>query len=489
MVKIEKINPHLPDNHEVKRSLKTRHLSMIALGGSIGTGLFVASGSTIATAGPGGALVAYFLIGLMVFFLMTSLGEMATHMPVSGSFSVYAEKFVDPAVGFALGWNYWLNWAITLAVDLSTAGLVVHYWLPNLPAWMFSLFALVTIFMINIISVKSFAETEYWLSLVKVITVILFLVIGGLLVFVGLNGKVAVGISHYMPENNPFHGGFPAVFGAFVIAGFSFQGTELVGITAGESETPEISIPKAIKQVFFRILIFYIMAIFIIGALIPANSPKLLGSGVGDIAISPFTLVFQGAGMSAAADIINGVILVSVLSAANSGMYASTRMLWSMGTGRFAPNFFSKTNDRGIPLPALLLTTLVGFSVLLLSIFGTKIYLLLVTASGLTGFIAWLGIAVSHFRFRKAVKMHYPDLHILKYKAPLYPIGPILALVMGIAVIIGQDLKVFTHFNLLNFTISYIGIPIFLATYLYYKIKYKTHVVDLSTIDFDKLHK
>lgn len=172
------------ESNQVKRELKTRHLSMIALGGSIGTGLFVASGSAIATAGPGGAIAAYVGIGLMVFFLMTSLGEMATYVPVSGSFSEYASRFVDPAFGFALGWNYWFNWAITVAVDVSTTAIVMHFWLPDVPGWLISMGFLALIFVINIISVKSFGETEYWLSLVKIVTVLVFLVVG-LLTIVG----------------------------------------------------------------------------------------------------------------------------------------------------------------------------------------------------------------------------------------------------------------------------------------------------------------
>lgn len=241
---------------QVKRVLKTRHLSMIALGGSIGTGLFVASGSAIATAGPGGAIAAYVGIGLMVFFLMTSLGEMATYVPVSGSFSEYASRFVDPAFGFALGWNYWLNWAITLAVDVSTTAIVMHFWLPNLPGWLISVGFLALIFVINVVSAKSFAETEYWLSLVKVITVIVFLGVGLLTIAGIMGGSHPVGLKNYTTGAAPFVGGLPATLSVFVVAGFSFQGTELIGITAGESETPETSIPKAIKQVFWRILLF-----------------------------------------------------------------------------------------------------------------------------------------------------------------------------------------------------------------------------------------
>ena len=296
-------------HQEVHRSLQTRHLSMIALGGSIGTGLFVASGSAISTAGPGGALLAYVGIGVMVYFLMTSLGEMATYLPVSGSFSTYATKFVDPALGFAMGWNYWFNWAITLAVDISTAAIVMQFWLPSVPGWVFSLIALVLIFTINALSVRSFGETEYWLSLIKVVTVLVFLVIG-VLTIVGIMGGHATGLSNFTYKKAPFVGGIPTILSVFVVAGFSFQGTELIGITAGESATPEKSIPAAIKQVFWRILLFYILAIFVIAAIIPYTSKDLLGSSASDIAISPFTLVFKRAGLAAAASVMNDIFFV-----------------------------------------------------------------------------------------------------------------------------------------------------------------------------------
>lgn len=230
------------ENGDVKRSLKTRHLSMIAIGGSIGTGLFLASGNAIATAGPGGALVAYVAIGLMVFFLMTSLGEMATYMPVSGSFSTYATRFVDPAFGFALGWNYWFNWAITLAVDISTAAIIVQFWFPQTPAWLWSTIFLVLIFGLNALSVRAYGESEYWFSIIKVATVIVFLVIGVLTIF-GILGGQFIGFKNFTFGEAPFKGGFFAILGTFLIAGFSFQGTELVGIAAGESATPEKKCP------------------------------------------------------------------------------------------------------------------------------------------------------------------------------------------------------------------------------------------------------
>lgn len=473
----------------VKRELKTRHLSMIALGGSIGTGLFVASGSAVSKAGPGGALVAYIGIGLMVYFLMTSLGEMATYIPVSGSFATYARRFVDPALGFAMGWNYWFNWAITLAVDISTTAIVMHFWLPDVPGWIFSLFFLLIIFIINILSVRSFGETEFWLSIIKVITVIVFLVIGFLTIFGIMGGKgPAIGLHNFTIGKAPFVGGVPAILSVFVVAGFSFQGTELIGITAGESETPEKSIPKAIRQVFWRIILFYILSIFIIAAILPYTSKDLLGSSVSDVAISPFTLVFRRVGLAGAASIVNAVILTSVISAANSGMYASTRMLWAMSKQNNAPKIFQHINKNGIPVPALLMTTGIGLLTFLTSVWGPQIYLFLVSASGLTGFIAWLGIAISHYRFRKAFIKQGHKLSELKYHAKLFPFGPVLAMVLGILVIIGQDLQAVQNFDWQALGISYMSIPLFIILFAYYKIRHKTHLIPLDQVDLTKSH-
>ncbi|GAA2962858.1 amino acid permease [Ligilactobacillus murinus] len=472
----------MAERNTMKRSLKTRHLSMIALGGSIGTGLFVASGSAISTAGPGGALVAYLGIGLMVYFLMTSLGEMATYLPVTGSFATYARRFVDPAFGFAMGWNYWFNWAITLAVDISTVALVLKFWFPHVPAWVFSLSALLLIFLINALSVKSFGEAEYWMALIKVVTVIVFLAVGLLTIF-GILGGHATYLENFTTGDAPFVGGIPTILSVFVVAGFSFQGTELIGITAGETKDPEKSLPKAIKQVFWRILLFYILSIFVIACIIPYTSPNLLGSEASDIAISPFTLVFKRAGLASAASVMNAVILTSVLSAANSGMYASTRMLYALGIDGDAPKMFARVNSRGIPIFALIGTTIVGLLTFLASIFGNQVYTFLVSASGLTGFIAWIGIAVSHYRFRRAFKAQGHDLSELKYKAKWFPFGPLLALVLCILVIIGQDIQSFKDFNWQAIGVSYMSVPLFIILYAYYKIKYKTKVIPLDKVD------
>ncbi|XHU80982.1 amino acid permease [Peribacillus simplex] len=480
---------NLIDNQEptVKRQLKARHMTMIAIGGSIGTGLFLASGATIQSAGPGGALAAYACIGIMVYFLMTSLGEMATYMPVSGSFSTYATRFVDPAFGFALGWNYWFNWAVTLAVEIAAAAIIMKFWLPDVPSLIWSALFLGIVFTLNALSIKSYGESEYWFALIKVIAIICFIIIGLLTIFGVFGGKV-IGFENFTMEEAPFKGGFLSIISIFLIAGFSFQGTELVGIAAGESENPEKNVPNAIRQVFWRILLFYIGAILILGLLIPYTSPSLLNGDVENISVSPFTLVFERAGLAFAASVMNAVVLTSLLSAGNSGLYASTRMLWSMAKDKQAPKFLAKVNRRGIPMNALIITSLIGGLAFLTSIFGDHVFTWLLNASGLTGFIAWIGIAISHYRFRRAYVAQGGDLNELKYKAKWFPFGPILSFTLCMGVIAGQNYEAFLSGSIdwYGVAVSYIGLPIFLVVWLGYKIYHKTKLISLKDCQFDK---
>ncbi|WP_350302933.1 amino acid permease [Peribacillus frigoritolerans] len=480
---------NLIDNQEptVKRQLKARHMTMIAIGGSIGTGLFLASGATIQSAGPGGALAAYACIGIMVYFLMTSLGEMATYMPVSGSFSTYATRFVDPAFGFALGWNYWFNWAVTLAVEIAAAAIIMKFWLPDVPSLIWSALFLGIVFTLNALSIKSYGESEYWFALIKVIAIIFFIIIG-LLTILGVFGGKVIGFENFTMDEAPFKGGFLSIISIFLIAGFSFQGTELVGIAAGESEEPEKNVPNAIRQVFWRILLFYIGAILILGLLIPYTSPSLLNGDVENISVSPFTLVFERAGLAFAASVMNAVVLTSLLSAGNSGLYASTRMLWSMAKDKQAPKFLAKVNRRGIPMNALIMTSLIGGLAFLTSIFGDHVFTWLLNASGLTGFIAWIGIAISHYRFRRAYVAQGGDLNELKYKAKWFPFGPILSFTLCMLVIAGQNYGAFLSGSIdwYGVAVSYIGLPIFLVVWLGYKIYHKTKLISLKDCQFDK---
>jgi len=479
------------ENHDLHRGLKPRHMNMIAIGGAIGTGLFVASGGSISAAGPGGALIAYGLIGIMVYFLMTSLGEMATYMPVSGSFETYATRFVDPALGFALGWNYWYNWAITVAVELVAAGIVVKFWMPDASPVLVSALCLAILFGLNIFSAKMYGESEFWFAGIKVVTIVIFLAVGVLMIL-GIMGGPAPGFENWTIEDAPVSGGFFAVLGIFMVAGFSFQGTELVGIAAGESEDPEKNVPKAIKTVFWRIMIFYIGAIIVIGFLLPYNDPNLLKSGVTNIAVSPFTLIFERAGFAAAASVMNAVILTSVLSCGNSGLYAASRMLYAMAKEGKAPAFFGKVNKRGVPLYALIATTIIGMMCFITSPNGEgTVYLWLLNASGLAGFIAWLGIAFSHYRFRKAFVVQGRDMSELKYKAKWFPVGPIFALVLCAIVIAGQNWAAFTAdpIDWYGIAVSYIGLPLFLIFFFAYKFSKKTKIVPLDKCDFTKEYK
>lgn len=476
------------NENQLKRGLTARHMNMIAIGGAIGTGLFVALGGSLSQAGPGGALLAYGVIGIMVYFLMTSLGEMSTYMPVSGAFETYATKFVDPALGFALGWNYWYNWAITVAAELAAGAMVVKFWLPNSNDLMWSALFLAILFLLNFFSAKMYGESEFWFAGIKVVTIIVFLIIG-LLMIVGIIGGHSTGFQNWTTGDAPFAGGPMAIIGIFMIAGFSFQGTELVGVAAGETENPEKNVPKAIRTVFWRIVIFYIGAIIVVGFILPYNDPNLLHSGVENIAVSPFTLIFERAGIAAAASIMNAVILTSVLSCGNSGMYASTRMLYAMAMEGKAPKLFKKVSKNGVPIAALILTTIVAMASFLASLVGSgTVYIWLVNASGLAGFIAWLGISISHYKFRKAFIAQGHSLDELKFKAKWYPFGPILATVLCVVVILGQGMSAFSgdKIDWLGIVVAYIGIPLFLALYFGYKFTKKTKVVNPAEADLSK---
>lgn len=470
---------------ELKRGLQSRHITMISLGGTIGTGLFLASGSAIATAGPGGTLLAYALIGIMVYFLMTSLGEMAAFMPTSGSFSTYATRFVDPALGFALGWNYWYNWAITIAAEIAAVSIIMKYWFPNSSSLLWTVLFIAIVLTFNLLSVKAYGESEYWFAMIKVATVIVFIVVSFLMIFGILGGNDPVGFKNFFIDDAPFHGGFLAMFGIFLAAGFSFQGTEMLGVTAGETDDPGKNIPKAVRSVFWRILLFYIFAIAAIGLLIPYTDERLLSDS---IAMSPFTIVFENLGIAFAASVMNAIILTAMLSAGNSGLYAASRMLYQLAVDGKAPKFFARVNTRGIPVYALLATLAVGSLAFLASFFGDGVvYIWLLNASGMSGFIAWLGIAISHYRFRKAYIAQGRDIKDLPYVAPLYPFGPLFAFTVCMIVVVGQNYTAFMGGTIdwYGILVSYIGLPLFALLWFGYKIKHKTKIVPLEQCDLD----
>lgn len=468
----------------LKRGLNARILGMITLGGSIGTGIFLASGSALSVAGPGGTLVAYLIMGCMVYFLMSSLGEMAAFMPTSGSFYVYASRFCDPSLGYALGWNYWYSCAIYIASELSASALIMHFWFPESSSALWCAVFLCLIVGFNAISTKMFGEVEYWLSFIKVTVIILFIITGLYLVF-GQSDYEAGGFHNWVIDDAPFHSGWFGVLAAFVAAGFSFQGTELIGVAAGESENPQQTIPKAIKMVFWRILIFFVLSLFVISLLIPYSAPELISS---DVMMSPFTLVFQHYHKSGAAFIMNAVILIAIVSTANSSMYVGSRMLWYLAKEGHVPRIFSVVNQRGIPIYALGLTSIVAMLAFLTSFFGNgRVYFWLLNATSLSGFIAWMGIAISHYRFRKAYLHQGKDPKALPYLAKGYPFGPLCALAVCLIVIGGQNYSALmaSPIDWYGVVISYIGIPFFLMIWLGHKWVKKTKMVKLLECSFD----
>jgi len=483
LVKQGEISAGAQEETHLKRKLKSRHLTMISIGGAIGTGLFLSSGSAIHTAGPGGALLGYMLVGAMVYFVMTSLGEMAAYMPTSGSFSSYASKFVDPAFGFSIGWLYWFNWAMTIAAELTASTMIMKFWFPDSPSWIWSGAFLAIIFLLNYLSVKGYGEGEYWLSLIKVSAIVIFLIVGVLMIF-GIMGGEAVGFKNFTMGDAPFSGGILGVFVVFIAAGFSFQGTEIVGVAAGESEDPAKNVPKAIKSVFWRILLFYVFAIFVIGLLIPYTNANLQNDSV---MVSPFTLVLKKAGIAFAASLMNAVILSAVLSAGNSSVYASTRMLFSMAKEGQAPRIFGKLNKRGVPVVSMIFTCAIGALAFLASFFGDgTVYLWLMNAIGITGFIFWLGISVSHYRFRKGFLAQGHSLDELPYRAKWFPIGPIFAVACGIIVIIAQNFQAFLadKVDWGSVVAAYLGIPLFLILFFGYKFVRKSKIVKPEEMDF-----
>lgn len=466
---------------QLRRRLSARHLNMIAIGGSIGTGLFLASGSTIANAGPGGALLAYALIGLMIYFLMTSLGELATHTPTSGAFFTYGSRYVEEGFGFALGWNYWYNWAITVAFELVAVQFIMKFWFPEIAGFYWSAIFLLVIFGINALTVKGFGESEFWFSMVKVVAIISFIIIGLAMIIKIMLSPDGAAFSNWTYKDAPFVGGLQAMIGVAMIAGFSFQGTEMVGVAAGESKDPKKTIPLAIKQIFWRILLFYILCIFIIGTLISYDDPLLMqAKQTENIALSPFTLLYEKAGLAFAAGLMNAVILTAILSAGNSGMYSSTRMLFKMAQEGRAPKWFATLDHRGVPMRALYATTAIAAFCFLTTFIGEQqVFNWLLNMSGMCGFIVWLGIAISHYRFRKGYLAQGYKLENLAYHAKFFPFAPWFAFILCAIIVLGQNYQAVLGGSIdwLGLLSTYISLPLFLMIWLGYKWKYKTKLI------------
>lgn len=448
--------------HELKRTMKARHLFMISLGGVIGSGLFLGSGYTISQAGPIGAILAYIVGGFIMFLTMLCLGELSVAMPVSGSFQTYTTKFIGPGTGFALGWLYWLGWAVTVALELLSAGQLMQRWFPDSPIWIWCAIFATALFLLNALSAKAFGEAEFWFSSIKIFAIIMFIVLGGAAMF----GMVHLKGGHAAPflTNFTAHGllphGFTALIITMIAVNFSFQGTELIGIAAGESEEPEKTIPRSIKQTVWRTLFFFVFAIFVLAGLIPMEKAGVLES--------PFVVVFDSIGIPYAADLMNFVILTALLSVANSGLYAATRMLYAMSKEKMASQALTKVNKQGVPFNALILTIGIALLSLLSGFFAEKtVFVWLLSVAGLGAQVGWISITASQIAFRRKFIREGGMVEDLKFKTPLYPLLPIIALTLN-CIVLGS-----LAFDSEQRLALYLGVPFVAACYLIYHFKIK----------------
>ncbi|WP_259052003.1 S-methylmethionine permease [Klebsiella sp. BIGb0407] len=412
--------------------MKPRHLIMLSLGGVIGTGLFFNTGYIISTTGAPGTLLAYAIGALVVWLVMQCLAELSVAMPETGAFHVYASRYLGPATGYTVAWLYWLTWTVALGSSFTAAGFCMQYWFPQVPVWVWCLIFCMVIFSLNVVSTRFFAEGEFWFSIIKVITIIAFIILGSMAIFGVIplqDGSPAPGLTHITSTGWLPHGGLPILM-TLVAVNFAFSGTELIGIAAGETKEPEKAIPLAIRATIARLIIFFIGTVFVLAALIPMDQ-----AGVEK---SPFVLVFEKVGIPYAADIFNFVILTAILSAANSGLYASGRMLWSLSKEKTIPSYFSRVNKRGVPLAALSVSMLGGLLALCSSIIAPDtVFVALSAISGFAVVVVWLSICASHFMFRRRHLQSGQSLDSLKHRAPWYPWVPILGFVLCLIACVG----------------------------------------------------
>lgn len=468
--------------NKLERKLKGRHLAMIALGGTIGTGLLVVSGATIHQSGPGSAFVSYAIMSFLVYFLMTSLGEMSAFSPTTGSFCEYATHYVDRAFGFAMSWNYWLIWVLVIASELIAAGFIMQFWFPNISVWVWSALFFLLILGVNLSTVKRYGESEYWMAFIKICTIVIFLVLGFMAIFGVIGHQGPVGFKNITLGDAPFHNGLIGFMSVLLVVGYSFQGTELVGIAAGEVENPRQTIPVAISKIFTRIILFYVLTILVIGFLLPYTNHLLANPGH-DVAMSPLTLIFQEIGIPYAAGIMNLVVLTAIVSAANASLYTASRVLWYMGRVKEAPHCLERTNRHGVPVLSIFISAGCCLVLFFTSFLGTgAVFYWLLDMTGLAGFIAWFGIALSHYRFRKAYILQGNRLEDLPYRAKWFPFSPLFAMFFIGLIICGQPLIPFFHHELSFFFLfkMYSGVFVFLILWFSYKVVHNTQWVALE---------
>lgn len=487
-------------NPLLARELKGRHLQMIAIGGSIGTGLFVASGKVLYLGGPASVLLAYTFIGAMLYFTMQALGELAVSFPVAGSFSAYSTRFLDPAWGFAMGWNYALQWLVILPLEIIAAAVTIGYWSAPVDKSIFVTVFLVTITTINLFGVKGYGEAEFVFAVIKVTAVVGFILLGIVINIGGTQTEGYIG-GKYWSDPGAFHNGFKGLCSVLVTAAFAFGGTELVGLAAAETANPRKSLPTAIKQVFWRISLFYVVALILVGLLVPWTEPRLLGAkSVADASASPFVIAIESAGIDVLPSVMNSVILVAVMSVGNSAVFGSSRTLAALADQGQAPRILSYVDRRGRPLVAILVAASIGLLAYLSDLPAqADVLSWLLAVSGLSSVFTWGSICLAHIRFRRAWAAKGRSVEDLAFTAQAGVVGSWFGFVFNVAVLLAQfwvaAWPIYTpdttaadktpRGHAKNFFLEYLAAPIVLVCYVGYKLWFRTSVVRIADMDVD----
>ncbi|MEU6737349.1 amino acid permease [Streptomyces physcomitrii] len=393
----------------LQAGLKNRHLSMIAIGGVIGAGLFVGSASGIAAAGPG-ILLSYALVGTMVVLVMRMLGEMAAADPSSGSFSAYADRALGRWAGFSIGWLYWFFWVVVLAIEATAGAVILEGWMPAVPQWGWALIVMAVLTVTNLVSVGSFGEFEFWFAGIKVFAIGAFIVIGGLAVFGVLPGSDGGGDGF---SNLTSHGGFlphgaDAILTGVLMVVFSFMGSEIVTLAAGESSDPRRAVSKATNSVIWRIAVFYLGSIFVVVALLPWDSDAIQEKG-------SYVAAMDEIGIPHAGQVMNVIVLTAVLSCLNSGLYTASRMAFSLGGRGDAPKSFARTTARGVPQTAILSSVAFGFLAVWFNYqWPDTVFEFLLNSSGAVALFVWLVICLSQLRMRRIILRENPERLVVR---------------------------------------------------------------------------
>jgi len=418
------------ENRKMERGLKNRHLQMIALGGAIGTGLFYGSAPTIAMAGPAIAL-SYLIGGTVIFLIMRMLGEMAVEEPVSGSFSYYASKYWGAFPGFLSGWNYWFNYVIVSMAELAAVGIYMNYWLPDLPQWLSALACLIIITIVNLINVRLYGEFEFWTAIIKVVAIVA-MILFGLYIICSQMGTFPDNFSNLWSHGGFLPNGIWGLLSSLVIVMFSFGGIELIGITAGEADNPTKTIPKAINQVIWRILIFYIGTLIVLMALYPWNKIGMEAS--------PFVQIFSNIGIPAAANLLNIVVLTAAVSVYNSAIYSNSRMLFGLAVQGNAPAALKVLSRHGVPVNGIIVSSGMTLAVVALNyFFPGKAFMYLISIAVAAVVVSWFVIVVTHMKFRQRYAREGRS-HEIRFKSLFYPWANYLCLLFlaGIVILMTQ---------------------------------------------------